>query len=246
MIQLHLMQPSRFFLRPFLLTLALAMGVGLTCRSKAASVFEIIAVESPSVLTPIVVGNGGFGEDSTNLFQNAGVAASWTGSDPTSAAAYVERMVSNDARDSAASVYLMSISLGNSQGRNDSLLSAIEIWQALAGSGENQIIIEDDRYRGRRGDLTLSGSGQIGQGWFSDPTPGGGIPLAPGNSPGTLSFGDGSFVSSSGTQLNLDLTGDVPLIDFSNSGLVQSIPEPSSLLIGAFGVLGLLRRRRDS
>ena len=217
------------------------MGAGLACRSEAASGFEIFSVESSTISAPIVVGNGGLSEVSTDLLQSAsaGAAVSWTLSDPT-AVAYVERMVSNDARDAAASVYLLSISLGNSQGRNDSLLSAIEIWQALAGSGGNEIIVEADRYRGdrpgRRGDQALS------QNWFSDESPSDGIPLAPGNSPGTLDMGN--LVLGSGTLV--DLIGDIPLIDFSDTGLVQSVPEPSSILLAAIGVFGLLRRHRDS
>ncbi len=133
--------------------LSILFGISLVVGVAAgATLSGANAIENDGQILSFVAGAGGLSEDSTNLLQNAsaGIAVSWTGSDPTSAAAYVERMLRNDARDAATSVYLLSISLGSSEGRNDSLRHALEIWLALAGSDETEIIIEDDRYRGDR------------------------------------------------------------------------------------------------
>lgn len=143
-------------LHPFLLALVFAAALSFTERLVAAALCGARGSGGGTQLQPYVAGNGQLSQNSLVLFQNTGIAVSWTGSDSTSAAAYVERMVSNDARDAATAVYLLSISLGDPDDRKDSLLRAIEIWQALGGNGADEILIEDDRYPGdrpgRRGD----------------------------------------------------------------------------------------------
>lgn len=171
--------PMQSFTSPLLSILfgvSLAVGV-----AQGATLSSAGSIDSDGRVFPFVAGAGGLSEDSTNLFQNAGIVASWTGSDPTSAEACVKKMVSNDAQNAAASIYLLSISLGSSEGRNDSLRHALEIWLALADNDETEIIIEDDRYRGdrpsRRGDSDTDR--EIALNWINaDPTYGSGASAA--------------------------------------------------------------------
>jgi PEP-CTERM motif len=57
---------------------------------------------------------------------------------------------------------------------------------------------------------------------------------------GMALISDGTFI----TQIDLDGSGDDPSIEVSAIRMATAVPEPSTLMLGAIGVLALLRRKR--
>jgi hypothetical protein len=85
---------------------------------------------------------------------------SWVASDSSSARGYVAALARSDPQNTAA--WLLSVSMGSSEARSESLRMAIEAWTANSGNGEPTPWdpIEGDRYRGgRRGSENLNEPG---------------------------------------------------------------------------------------
>ncbi len=99
-------------------------------------------------------------------------AQSWVASDSSAALGYVATLARSNPQITAT--WLLSVSMGSSETRSESLRMAIEAWMANSENRESPPwdIIEGDRYRGRRGEdpqglYGIGGEDTIPPGWTS-------------------------------------------------------------------------------